>query len=100
MTYPVLSCTAIDARDPRALADFYCTLLGLHCRPGDAAPPPPAPDDADWIVLLDAAERRVLAIQGKPALRSSTWPVLPPRRLKRPAGAPLSSSGRPAPAPR
>lgn len=74
MTYPVLSCTAIDARAPRALADFYCALLGLHCRPGDEAPPPPAPDDTDWIVLLDAAERRVLAVQTKPDLRPSTWP--------------------------
>ncbi|MDN5688962.1 MAG: VOC family protein [Brachybacterium sp.] len=74
MTYPVLSCTAIDARDPRALADFYSALLGLHCRPGDDMPPPPAPDDTDWIVLLDAAERRILAVQDKPDLRPSTWP--------------------------
>ncbi|MDN5900986.1 MAG: VOC family protein [Brachybacterium sp.] len=74
MTYPVLSCTAIDARNPRALADFYCALLGLHCRPGDEAPSPPAADDADWIVLLDAEEQRVLAIQAKPELRRSTWP--------------------------
>lgn len=74
MTYPVLSCTAIDARNPRALADFYRALLGLHCRPGDEPPPPPAADDTDWIVLLDAEDRRVLAIQGKPDLRPSTWP--------------------------
>lgn len=74
MTYPVLSCTAIDAREPRALADFYSALLGLHCRPGDEAPPPPAADDTDWIVLLDAVERRVLAVQAKPDLRPSTWP--------------------------
>lgn len=56
MTYPVLSCTAIDARNPRALADFYSALLGLHCRPGDEPPPPPAADDTDWIVLLDAED--------------------------------------------
>ncbi|GAA4519733.1 hypothetical protein GCM10023160_03950 [Brachybacterium paraconglomeratum] len=56
MTYPVLSCTAIDAREPRALADFYCALLGLHPRPGDEPPPPPAPDDTDWIVLLDSED--------------------------------------------
>lgn len=74
MTYPELICTAIDARRPRALADFYSSLLGLHCRPGDGAPPPPAIDDTDWIVLLDAEERRVLAVQGKPDLRPSTWP--------------------------
>ena len=29
MAYPELSCTAIDARDPRALAEFYRELLGL-----------------------------------------------------------------------
>ncbi|MGP9536651.1 VOC family protein [Brachybacterium sp. AOP43-C2-M15] len=73
-TYPVLSCTAIDARNPRALAEFYSALLGLHCRPGDAPPEPPAADDTDWIVLLDGEDRRVLAVQGKPDLRPSTWP--------------------------
>ena len=74
MTYPVLATTVLDARDPRALADFYGALLGLHCRPGDEAPDPPAPDDADWIVLLDDEVRRVLAIQLKADLRPSTWP--------------------------
>ena len=28
MAYPELSCTAIDARDPRALAEFHRELLG------------------------------------------------------------------------
>ena len=74
MTFPVLSCTAIDARDPRALAEFYRDLLALHYRPGDEAPPPPEADDTDWIVLLDAADDRVLAVQAKPDLRPSTWP--------------------------
>jgi catechol 2,3-dioxygenase-like lactoylglutathione lyase family enzyme len=74
MAYPELSCTAIDARDPRALAEFYRELLGLHYRPGDEAPDPPAPDDTDWIVLLDSRDRRVLAVQAKPDLRPSTWP--------------------------
>ena len=74
MTYPVLSCTAIDAREPRALADLYCALLGLHPRPDDEPPPPPAPDDTDWIVLLDADGQRILAVQEKKELRSSTWP--------------------------
>lgn len=73
-TYPVLSCTAIDAREARALAEFYRDLLGLHYRSGDEAPPSPAPDDTDWIVLLDADDRRVLAVQEKPDLRPSTWP--------------------------
>ena len=74
MTFPELLHTAIDARDPRALAEFYRELLGLHYRLGDEPPAPPAVDDADWLVLLDAGERRVLAIQGKRDLRPSTWP--------------------------
>lgn len=74
MTYPVLSCTAIDARDARALAEFYRVLLDLRYRPGDEAPPAPQEDDTDWIVLLDAGDDRVLAVQGKPDLRPSTWP--------------------------
>ena len=74
MTRPELLHTAIDARDPRALAEFYRELLGLRYRSGDEPPVPPAPDDTDWIVLLDARDRRVLAIQGKPDLRPSTWP--------------------------
>lgn len=72
--YPVLNCTAIDAREPRALAEFYRALLGLHYRPGDEAPPPPQADDTDWIVLLDDDDRRVLAVEAKPDLRPSTWP--------------------------
>ena len=74
MTHPELLHTAIDARDPRPLAEFYRELLGLHYRPGDEPPAPPAPDDADWLVLLDFRDRRVLAIQGKAELRPSTWP--------------------------
>ena len=35
MTYPVISCTALDARDCRGLAEFYRELLGLHYLPGD-----------------------------------------------------------------
>jgi len=74
MNHPELIHTAIDARDPRALAEFYRELLGLRYRPGDEPPAAPAPDDADWLVLLDSRDRRVLAIQGKPDLRPSTWP--------------------------
>jgi catechol-2,3-dioxygenase len=94
MTYPVLSCTALDARDCRALAEFYRELLGLHYRDGDEPPAGISPDDAasddaasddaasgvagpddsDWLVLLDDQERRVLAVQEKKDLRPSTWP--------------------------
>lgn len=73
MAYPQLSCTALDARDCRALAEFYRELLGLRYRDGDE-PPADGPDDADWLVLIDSEGRRVLAVQEKQNLRPSTWP--------------------------
>ena len=66
--FPELMHTAIDAPDARRLAEFYRELLGLHYR-GDG----PA-EDADWIVLLDDAGRRVLTIQLKEDMKPSTWP--------------------------
>jgi catechol 2,3-dioxygenase-like lactoylglutathione lyase family enzyme len=73
-TFPVLIHTALDATDCRALAEFYRALLGLHYRPGDEAPDVGAVDDADWLVLLDASGRRVLAVNQVQALPRSTWP--------------------------
>lgn len=72
--YPVLLHTAIDARDCRALAEFYRRLLGLHYREGEEPPTDGSPDDADWLVLLDRDGRRVLTIQGKPDTAPPTWP--------------------------
>ncbi|MBB5833042.1 VOC family protein [Brachybacterium aquaticum] len=72
--YPELLHTALDARDPRALAEFYRELLALRYRPGDEPPAAPAADEADWLVLLDQSGLRVLAVQAKPDLRPSTWP--------------------------
>ncbi|GAB2543762.1 VOC family protein [Brachybacterium huguangmaarense] len=63
----------LDAEDPRALAEFYRRLLGLAYRPGDEASAE-GPDDADWLVLVDADGRRVLAFQGVDRLEPSTWP--------------------------
>lgn len=74
MTYPVLSNTAIDARDARALAEFYRELLGVRYRAGDEPPAPPQADDSDWLVLVDEQDHRVLAVQAEPDLRPSTWP--------------------------
>ncbi|HWC21279.1 MAG TPA: VOC family protein [Flexivirga sp.] len=73
--YPVLLHTAIDARDCRALAEFYRQLLGLHYRPGDGPPPEGAPDDADWLVLLNDTGERVLTVQEKKDTRPPTWPA-------------------------
>ncbi|MBO0891998.1 MAG: hypothetical protein J2P14_13855 [Acidothermales bacterium] len=72
--YPVLLHTAIDARDCRALGEFYRRLLGLHYRQGDEPPADGGPDDADWLVLVDDDGRRVVTIQEKKDTRPPTWP--------------------------
>ncbi|NOL40899.1 VOC family protein [Kribbella sandramycini] len=66
--------TALDAEDARALAEFYRQLLGLQYRPGDEPPADGTPDDADWLVLVDADGHRQLAIQRTDVLPRSTWP--------------------------
>jgi catechol 2,3-dioxygenase-like lactoylglutathione lyase family enzyme len=71
--YPYLMHTAIDTTDCRGLADFYRELLGLRYRPGDE-PPADGPDDADWLVLVDAEGQRKLAFQGVDRLEPTTWP--------------------------
>lgn len=72
--YPVLVHTAIDARDPRGLAEFYRELLGLHYRDRDRPPADGSCDAPDWIVLLDDSGRRVVTIQRKEDTRAPTWP--------------------------
>jgi catechol 2,3-dioxygenase-like lactoylglutathione lyase family enzyme len=67
-SFPVLMHTALDAIDPRALAEFYRVLLGLHYRPGDE-------DEDDWLVLLDGSGQRVLAVNRVAALAQPTWPT-------------------------
>lgn len=74
-THPVLMHTALDTRDCRGLAEFYRHLLGLQYRPGDEPPADGTPDVADWLVLLDEAGRRVLAVQEKHDTRPPTWPA-------------------------
>lgn len=73
-TFPVLMHTALDATDGRGLAEFYRVFLGLHYRPGDDVPADGNDTAADWLVLLDAAGNRVLAVQEVPTLLRSTWP--------------------------
>ncbi|MDD7941153.1 VOC family protein [Actinomycetospora lutea] len=60
-----LQLTAIDSPDPRALAQFYATLVGL---PIDES----ATDD-DWIEL-DGGGGPTLAFQLAPARRAPAWP--------------------------
>lgn len=71
--YPRLLHTVLDTTDVRGLAEFYRDLLGLRYRDGDE-PPTGGPDDADWLVLVDAADRRVLAFQEVERLEPTTWP--------------------------
>lgn len=71
MTPRVLQ-TVLDARDVRALAEFYRALLGLGYRAGDE-PPLAGPDDADWLVLVGDEGFR-LAFQANRELSASTWP--------------------------
>ncbi|MCU0284123.1 MAG: hypothetical protein MUD13_09550 [Candidatus Nanopelagicales bacterium] len=71
--YPRLLHTVLDTTRPRELAEFYRELLGLRYRAGDE-PPGEGPDDADWLVLVDAADRPVLAFQLVDRLEPTTWP--------------------------
>lgn len=72
--FPVLMHTAVDTTEARPLAEFYRELLGLRYRPGDEPPTDGSPDDNDWLVLLDAGGRRVLAVNQVEVLHRSTWP--------------------------
>jgi catechol 2,3-dioxygenase-like lactoylglutathione lyase family enzyme len=72
--HPHLLHTAIDTTDARGLAEFYRELLGLQYRPGDEPPAGGEPDDADWLVLVDADGTRKLAFQLVERLERTTWP--------------------------
>lgn len=71
---PELLHTALDARDCRALAEFYRELLGLRYRHGDEPSAHSGDDDADWLVLIDEGGERVMAVQRKRDTRPPTWP--------------------------
>jgi catechol 2,3-dioxygenase-like lactoylglutathione lyase family enzyme len=73
--YPRLLHTALDATDARQLAEFYRELAGLRYRPGDEPPADGTPDDADWLVLVDARGVRQLAFQQVDSLPRTTWPA-------------------------
>lgn len=72
--YPQLLHTVLDTTHPRELAEFYRQLLGLQYRPGDEPPAAGAPDEADWLVLVDADLVRKLAFQQVDRLDRTTWP--------------------------
>lgn len=72
--YPQLLHTVLDTTRPRELAEFYRQLLGLSYRPGDEPPAGGAPDEADWLVLVDSDKARKLAFQRVEHLPRTTWP--------------------------
>ena len=72
--FPQLLHTVLDTTDVRGLAEFYRELLGLQYRPGDEPPAAGDPDDADWLVLVDANGARKLAFQQVERLPRTTWP--------------------------
>lgn len=72
--YPQLSHTVLDTTTPRELAEFYRQMLGLRYRRGDEPPADGAPDDADWLVLVDSDGAPRLAFQQVERLPRTTWP--------------------------
>lgn len=70
--FPQLLHTVLDTTDPRGLAEFYRRLLGLRYRDGDEPPTDGTPDDADWLVLVDADGTRRLAFQEVERLERTT----------------------------
>lgn len=72
--YPQLLHTVLDTTRPRELAEFYRQLLGLRYRAGDEPPSDGAPDEADWLVLVDSDDVRRLAFQEVDHLPRTTWP--------------------------
>ena len=75
-TYPTILQTVLDCADPRATAEFYRQMFGLHYRPGDEVPPDGQPDEngKDWLVLLRPDGARSLAFGKADDLAETTWP--------------------------
>ena len=59
-----LSATVLDAPDPRALARFYCALLGYEVRT----------DEPEWVTIGQPGGSARLSFQYEPLYRRPTWP--------------------------
>jgi catechol 2,3-dioxygenase-like lactoylglutathione lyase family enzyme len=59
-----LDSVVIDCPDPRALADFYCELLGMHV----------VFDDGEWVTIKTDTDGPSLAFQKATDLRPPQWP--------------------------
>lgn len=69
----------LDSTDPRGLAEFYRSLLGLTYGPGDEPPEAGAFDERgqDWLVLRTEDGTPRLAFQYVDQLTRPTWPEGP-----------------------
>lgn len=65
----------LDARDPLALADFYCRLLGWTVARSEGPRPGYPPTDG-WAMLRDPNGGMKLEIQWEPLYRPPTWPTV------------------------
>jgi catechol-2,3-dioxygenase len=84
MSHPAFRQVVLDTENARELAEFYRQLLDLRYEPGDEVPASGEPDGAgaDWLVLLGADGRRLLAFQQVDSLPRATWPEGPrPQQL-------------------
>jgi catechol-2,3-dioxygenase len=84
MSHPAFRQIVLDTENARELAEFYRQLLDLRYESGDEAPAAGEPDPAgaDWLVLLGAGGRRLLAFQQVEKLERATWPEGPrPQQL-------------------
>jgi catechol 2,3-dioxygenase-like lactoylglutathione lyase family enzyme len=59
-----LSATTLDAPDPRALARFYCALLGYEI----------GTDEPGWVTIGPPGAGPRLSFQDEPVYRRPTWP--------------------------
>ena len=59
-----LDSVVIDCPEPRALAGFYCALLGMHV----------VDDEDDWVTIRTDSDAPSLAFQKADDLRSPRWP--------------------------
>ncbi|WP_205528388.1 VOC family protein [Desertimonas flava] len=64
----------LDARDPLALADFYCRLLGWTVARSEGPRPGNPPTDG-WAMLREPGGRMKLEIQWEPLYQPPTWPA-------------------------
>ena len=61
-----LDTVVIDCPDPRALAGFYCELLGMHLVADD--------DGDDWVTIRTDSDAPAVAFQKVADFRPPRWP--------------------------